>query len=116
MNLSELSATAVWSGGITLVGLVVAWLTTRLRNKADITSVLSETSLEWIHELRAEIDRLQSEVVALQSEIVARREVCELHAAGLEAEIAALEARGNRLTSWLREQGMDFPGAHEREG
>jgi len=97
MNLSELSATAVWSGGITLVGLVVAWLTTRLRNKADITSVLSQTSLEWIHELRAEIDRLQSEI------------------ATLEAEIATLEARSNRLTSWLREQGLDFPGEHERE-
>ncbi len=96
--ISAVPAEAAWTGVIAAIGTFFGWLTTRNRDRADVTSVLSETSLEWIHELRSEIGRLRSEIVTL------------------EAEIATLEARGNRLTSWLREQGLDFPGEHEREG
>ena len=96
---------AAWTAITAIVGAFIAWMAGRSKNRADVTSVLSDTSIQWINELRGEIGRLRAEIVAL------------------EAEVAACEERSDRidglhgnLVSWLREQGLDFPGEHEREG
>ena len=96
MIAAEIPAEAMWTGLIAVVGTVVGWLTTRNRERADVTAVLSETSLEWIHELRDEADRLAAEL----ADVRAQADKCRLDAQFLRHRGIALETR-------LREAGID---------
>jgi predicted nucleic acid-binding Zn-ribbon protein len=93
-----------WTAAIAIVGALIGWATTRSKNQADVTSVLSETSIKWIGELRSETQRLRDQIVELEAEISANEET-----------IAHLKAQYERLVSWLRAQGLEFPGEHETD-
>lgn len=97
MNLiADIAPATVWTGVVAVIGTITAWLTTRNRDRADVTAVLSETSLEWIHELRAEADRLADELDEARAEADHHR----LDAQFLRHRVIAYEAR-------LREAGID---------
>jgi LPS sulfotransferase NodH len=93
---------AGWAAVVTVVGALIGWLSTRKKNQADVASVLSETSIEWIRELRSEADRLRLHVDLFEDEV-----------AECERRYDRLEARYEALVAYLREMGLDPPADTE---
>lgn len=89
---------AGWAAVVTVVGALIGWLSTRKKNQADVASVLSETSIEWIRELRSEADRLRLHVDLFEDEV-----------AECERRYDRLEARYEALVAYLRSMGLDPP-------
>lgn len=89
---------AGWAAAVTVVGAIIGWLSTRKKNQADVASVLSETSIEWIRELRSEADRLRLQVDLFEDEV-----------AECERRYDRLEARYGALVAYLRSMGLDPP-------
>ena len=96
MILADFPASTAWTAVIAVIGTIVGWLTTRNKDRADVSAVLSSTSLEWIHELRDEADRLAAEL----DEARTQAERCRLDAQFLRHRGIALETR-------LRSEGID---------
>lgn len=90
------TSTGGWSAVIGIVGALIAWLSSRHRNRADVTAVLSQTSLEWIHELREEIDRLEEALDNARADADRHRD-----------DATFLRYRGIALETRLREAGID---------
>jgi len=89
---------AGWAAITAAAGSVVAWLTTRGKTDADVASVLSETSIEWIRELRAEVERATK-----------KAEQADRRAARAEEAERLCQRRMDRLEDYLREMGLNPP-------
>jgi chromosome segregation ATPase len=95
---------AAWTAITAMIAGAIAWVAGRSKNRADVSSVLSATSIEWINELKGEIQRLREKIDRLEAEIVGNEEAYD-----------RLEERHARLVSWLRASGMEYPGEHETD-
>ena len=82
---------AGWAAITAGMGAFFGWLTTRSKSDADVAAVLSETSIEWIRELRAETARLR------------------VRLAEVEVEVIECEQRHERLAVYLRKMGLEIP-------
>ena len=65
--MTESIPAAAWGMVAAVVGALVGWLSTRVKTKADAASVQSETSIDWIRELRTEIERLQTKIGVIEA-------------------------------------------------
>jgi len=91
IGIIEQVGVAGWAALATIVGTVIGWLSTRNKNKADVAQVLSQTSIDWIRELREEGDRLRARLEAF------------------EGEVAECEERFDALVAYLVDMGLDPP-------
>lgn len=87
---------AGWAALATVAGSLAGWLTTRDKSGAEVSAVLSDTSLEWIHELREDRNRLRDRLEETEG---------ELEEANLDR--AFLRRRDIDLSARLRVEGVD---------
>ena len=87
---------AGWAALATVLGSLAGWLSTRHKSRAEVSSVLSETSIEWIHELRDDRARLRGELADLEDE----------HDR-VTLDNSFLRRRGIALSARLRQEGID---------
>lgn len=91
-----------WALLSTFVAGLLAWLSTRGKNRGDLTAVLSQTAIDLMNELRAE-------VVRLNQKIDDTNEAHSREIAVVRAEVVDCERRHDRLEAYLAEIGVDVP-------
>ena len=87
---------AGWAAMATVVGSLAGWLTTRNKSGAEVSAVLSDTSLEWIHELRDEADRLRDRLEETEGALEHEK-----------LDNTFMRRRCNDLSAALRIEGVD---------
>lgn len=88
---------AAWAAVTAAVGGLVGWLSTRGKNEADVSSVLAETSISLLNELRAEDKRMRERLELVEAEVV-----------DCEQRYEILEQKYDRVIDYLRERGCEM--------
>jgi hypothetical protein len=101
-QVNELPPSA-WAALTAIVGAFAGWLTTRSKNEADATAVMSETFIEWTAELRDETTRTRQRL----AEVEAENELIRERLVQVEREVVDCENRYDRLALFLRANGFD---------